>query len=532
MPTDTTLQIKSTKPTKPQTASFRQLLSPVHTWTGLFLGWLLYLMFFMGTLSYLKDEFNIWSVPHIHLNTGQANDTQIAHALAHAQANHPDAKSIFIDTGDVRSPMQVGIQSGSGRASFVQLMADGAGGYHDIGAHTRGGEFFYRLHFDLHYLPVIWARYLVGVAAMSMLLAIITGIIIHKKIFTDFFTFRRRKGQRSWLDAHNAFSVLPLPFHLMITFTGIITLVFMYLPWGEKVTPDIRQIQSNYRAFDFFSQADNATPAPTPNIPTLLQKTKQSWGMNATHGVSVISINHVGTNQAQIAIEHKADKQFSRLHRFIVYDYQGNIMRQNPVYPSGMLAEGGMIGMHRARVADWWLRSILLGLGASGVAMIATGLIMWTVKRRAQLKDSPHFGFRLVESLNIGTILGVPLATAAYLWANRLLPTMTDRAKQEILIFFITWGISYLIAILLPKKLAWLWLARVTALAFVLLPIINIVMTSRGFVHSMMAQDWLFVAFDIGFVLMSGLFWHISKRIATHKSKPKYKTPKPTPQLT
>src|SRR5690606_14128135 len=90
---------------------------------------------------------------------------------------------------------------------------------------TVGGEFFYRFHFQLHYVPVLWGRWAAGQCAMFMLVAIISGVITHKKIFIDFFTFRWGTGQRSWLDAHNAFSVLGLPFHLMITYTGLVPLM-------------------------------------------------------------------------------------------------------------------------------------------------------------------------------------------------------------------------------------------------------------------------------------------------------------------
>ena len=65
--------------------------------------------------------------------------------------------------------------------------------------------------------------------ALLMLVAILSGIVTHKKIFRDFFTLRRGKGQRSWLDGHNATAVLALPFHLMITYTGLVTLAVMPL---------------------------------------------------------------------------------------------------------------------------------------------------------------------------------------------------------------------------------------------------------------------------------------------------------------
>src|SRR3546814_15120576 len=56
---------------------------------------------------------------------------------------------------------------------------------------------------------------------MFMLIAILSGIVTHKKIFADFFMLRFGKGQRSWLDAHNVAEVFALPFHLMITYTGL-----------------------------------------------------------------------------------------------------------------------------------------------------------------------------------------------------------------------------------------------------------------------------------------------------------------------
>src|SRR3546814_6136872 len=109
-----------------------------------------------------------------------------------------------------------------------------------------GALCLYRFHFDLHYIPGLWARYLVGAPAMFMLIAILSGIVTHKKIFADFFMLRFGKGQRSWLDAHNVAAVFALPFHLMITYTGLVTLAVMYMPWG---------IAANYARSDSFFEA-------------------------------------------------------------------------------------------------------------------------------------------------------------------------------------------------------------------------------------------------------------------------------------
>ena len=62
------------------------------------------------------------------------------------------------------------------------------------------------MHYALHYMPYEVAIYIVGVATLFMLLALVTGIVVHKKIFVDFFTLRLGNGQRSWLDSHNSLS--------------------------------------------------------------------------------------------------------------------------------------------------------------------------------------------------------------------------------------------------------------------------------------------------------------------------------------
>ncbi|WP_434802789.1 PepSY domain-containing protein, partial [Paracidovorax cattleyae] len=84
-------------------------------------------------------------------------------------------------------------------------------------------------------------------------------------------------------------------------------------------------------------------------------------------------------------------------------------------------------GLHLARFAGPGMRWALFGFGVLGSLMIASGLVLWSVKRRAQSQRRSAdaglpFGERLVASLNVGLMGGLPLAVAAFLAANRLLP--------------------------------------------------------------------------------------------------------------
>ena len=116
--------------------------------------------------------------------------------------------------------------------------------------------------------------------------------------------------------------------------------------------------------------------------------------------------------------------------------------------------------------------------------MVATGLVLWTAKRRAKQaateNEKPAFGFRLVERLNVATIAGLPVAMAAFLWGNRLLPlALADRREWEIHLFFIAWALVLLFAIARPVHRAWIELFAAGAALLAVLPWVGVVMGLR-----------------------------------------------------
>ncbi|MCS5515685.1 PepSY domain-containing protein [Pseudomonas qingdaonensis] len=125
---------------------------------------------------------------------------------------------------------------------------------------SSGGEFFYRFHFQLQ-MPYPWGRWLSTFCALMMLVGLVTGIITHKKIFKEFFTFRPGKGQRSWLDGHNAIGVLVLPFHLMISYSSLVIFMAMVMP-ASISTMYGDNLQAYYN--ELFSRDEPVKPAGAP----------------------------------------------------------------------------------------------------------------------------------------------------------------------------------------------------------------------------------------------------------------------------
>jgi len=140
----------------------------------------------------MKPEFH-QSVPP----KTQIEQTRVA--LAYLQQHHPDAGSWAIQLPNSRqNTTTLTIRSAGedprARRGGTRVTIDSATGEVLQARETRGGSFLYRFHFELYGLPRIWARWMVGVATLLMLVAIISGVITHKKISRIFYFPSRQRS--------------------------------------------------------------------------------------------------------------------------------------------------------------------------------------------------------------------------------------------------------------------------------------------------------------------------------------------------
>lgn len=491
---------------------FRQSMAWLHTWTGLLVGWLLFAIFVTGTTSYFQEEITAWMTPEVRSVSADGPES-FAAATRWLNREVPGASEWSIYSAGKRAAgLQLYWVNGPDAPPDAPNDArlDGAGRKVEA-RETRGGDFFYRFHYNLHYINWYWARWIVGIAAMAMLVAILSGIVTHKKIFADFFLLRLGKGQRSWLDAHNASGVLFLPFILMITYTGLVSLATHYMPWG--IVANYASEEKFFEAtFPWPAPAEKAGPAPLVAVAPLVRQAERVWGA----GAGSVRILNPGDRTAQVIVSAAPDAGVSVRPRSLTFD--GVTGKQVAAYnPSGVASstEGTMIGLHAGRFASGVLRALYFLSGLAGCIVVASGLILWTVKRRAKLAnpDRPHFGFRLVEKLNVGAIAGLPLAIAVYFLANRLLPLGgTGRSDREIAAFFIAWGAIFVWATGRPARRVWTETLVAAAVSFASVPVVNALTTDRSLVSSLSVGDWVFAGFDLAMLLLAACFgWAASK---------------------
>ncbi len=520
---------KLQKKTPPKARGIRQTMSDLHIWTGLLVGWFLYAMFLTGTVSYFKDEISQWMRPEIAHQAQVPDAAVVAQRVADAMRTDaagspqwsiglPDARNNVVSTF-WRTP---GVE---GRRAFQSGTFDPVSGHKVASRETGGGEFFYRFHFQFHYMPVLWGRWLAGFCAMFMLVAIVSGVITHKKIFIDFFTFRGGKGQRSWLDAHNALSVFGLPFHLMITYTGLITLAALYMPWGSqaafKTAAERQQLSAELSAFIAPGKPTGQAAALAP-IDDMVRQAQARWGRD---NVKRVNITLPGDAAARVTVSRGDEGRASVSPQYMLFDgTTGKLLETKDRVGAAAETRGVMYALHLGRFGDTATRWLYFLVSLAGTAMVGTGLVMWTVKRRQKLPDpdKPYFGFWLVERLNIAAIAGLSIAMTAFLWGNRLLPLdLPRRAVWEVDLLFIVWGLALLHAMLRPAKRAWIEQLWIATAALALLPVVSAFTTERPLWRSLLAGDGVFAGLELTLWALAALHALLAIRTMRHSPKPK-----------
>ncbi|GAA0817503.1 PepSY-associated TM helix domain-containing protein [Colwellia asteriadis] len=505
--------------------TFRQSMKWLHTWVGLVVGWVLFFMFLTGTLGYFYQEITRWMQPERPLIVHEVSTEALldrAQQFAEIHAKGVDEYDILLPSSrdqNLRLGWRHAPEPGKKRGRYKQTVVDIESAENVATRETGGGRTLYRMHYRLHYMDTSISYWLVGFCTMLMLLAVITGVVIHKKIFSDFFTFRAKKGLPGWLDSHNALSVIALPFHFMITYSGLLFFLFMYMGVSSNFQTNDDEFKEMRK--EIFPRSAHVEPAGIPaemrSFSSLYDIAQQQWQTDNLRYVTVHAPNDIN---AQIAfVRNETDITYNQGDEVVVNGISGELISGNhkDYTVSGMI-HNGFYSLHEGQFAGTLARWVYFITGLIGTAMIASGLVLWTTKRKPQQMkklNGPDFGYRLVEQLNIGTIVGLPIAIAAYFYANRLLPvTMENRGEWEVHIMFITWALLLLYPAIRPAGKAWLEQLQLASIVFILLPVVNALTTDKHLGVTLPHGDWNLAGFDLTLIAVG-----ISFAFARYKMK-------------
>lgn len=498
---------------------FRQAIIWLHTWLGLIMGFVLMMCFFFGALSVFDREIDRWSIPQTRFAPQpMPSFDKMLHPIF--QQIEPDEKDYTANMARLhdksKGPMTPRIQlpaneywaytthrdpvlrMGVGFSVPWPKDPDDHNHIHgDVTIDPRSGslvpddalkigsDWFYPLHYSLNWQWKNIGIWIVGLASFFMLVALVTGIILHRKIFREFFTFRPwKQSQRSVLDLHNMCGVLALPFHFLFAFTGI--LIFagqFYFPVGHTLLKPLHnQHEIEEARTTGLPHEPAGIPASLASVDAMVLEAKRRWAARDMAGeVGYLYVNHVGDANSYVSIYRAGSDRVALIGEGIHFKAStGEVLREDP--PRTVVSEVNefLTGLHLQHFEHWLLRWLYVLGGLLGCICITTGFLFFVGKRKRRHAETGSHGSRIVDALAVATVTGMVLATIGMLVANRLLPAeMVGKGNWEKQAFWLCWGIAILHAWLrsssvLQTKLnpAWreqCWALALTAVAAVLL---------------------------------------------------------------
>jgi uncharacterized iron-regulated membrane protein len=339
---------------------------------------------------------------------------------------------------------------------------------------SKGGSgFFYPFHYSFHLEWMDVGAWLLALVALAMLVLLVSGVIIHKKIFADFFTFRPGKStQRATLDLHNASSILLLPFHFVITLSGLVIFLFIYLEAGFGVIYANDGGSIIKEAFQVVTRPPAKAPGQLAPVDPMAAQAVAIWGGGE---VRRIIIRNPHDRNALVEVQRRPHDQVVNDNAPVTFDgTTGAVLGEQRLSPA-LQVQRFLSGVHMLPFDHWWLRWLYFAMGLVSCVMIATGLLLWVGKRR--VRQGKNSSYLVVEAVTVAGTAGVLAATLAMLVANKLLPAgLGMRAMLEQYVFFSVW-LGALLQALLRARTAWreqAW-ACATLAAFAL--VLNAVVT-------------------------------------------------------
>ncbi|QOT74146.1 PepSY domain-containing protein [Sphingobium fuliginis] len=213
-----------------------KLMVAVHGWSGIILGLLLYAVVLTGTVAVFAEEVGIWSAGHVQTTSvfERPIDRAVRDLGARTPAKYHEGVDLF-EIGDHQLGAFFHRHETDPDGSFVSR-----GIYYQLDRNMRvakklfgtGEEvfgprnddalssFLVDTHVRLH-VPDPWGLLLTGIVGLAMLVAAISGLLIHRHLFRDIFTLRRKAHpvlvER---DLHSVAGTWSLPFAFILAFTG------------------------------------------------------------------------------------------------------------------------------------------------------------------------------------------------------------------------------------------------------------------------------------------------------------------------
>jgi uncharacterized iron-regulated membrane protein len=479
----------------------------MHAWIGVAGGIVLHVMFFAGAFALFHAELGDWqerpATPAATSDRGGRPSLGAAvDRMLRDKGAEPDQINVWLAAGQGRF-VEVSWRDKSA-AERVEIRVDAVTGS-VVAATSHLNTILYWLHF-LYHPKATWGMYVAGVLGVALLVALVTGVLIHlKDLAKQFHQFRPKKTTRIlWSDMHKVLGVMGLPFQVMYAFTGAL-LCFISLALTLFAGPVFGGDRNAAQASLWGEHKMHGVERRgTLGLDALLEKARLAVpGFHPEY----VRIDGLADRAATVSFWGRLSGRLFRRGDVVLRASDGALLADSASsFPTpGAAVSRWVTGLHYAWFGGLAAKVLYALLTAAGCLTILSGNWIWLARREARAQST---GNRLLAKLTIGVGGGVIVATAALFWANRLAPA-SYRMAAESWAFFGGWALCALLFLFRAEAGGgWVGLLRLSGAAFALVPIAGLV----GHAGRPAGADGASAlpGVEVGLVIVGALLWSIA----------------------
>lgn len=426
-------------------------LYTLHSWVGIITGILLFVIAFTGAMSVFgRPEIKLWANPEIRA-LAPVDTVKIEQLIEEYSEKVPEhyKEEVLVFLPAVRSSTRLYIMFESHHGepqvdtelvegeqlkhnppvatifefdpTTYELVDEKTGLVESLFANSQYdmSEFIVGFHADLHMGRPI-GLLTTGILGLTMMLSIVTGIFIHRKIFAQLFTFRPKKTYSLLLnDGHKTIGIWGLLFNSVIAFTGAFLglAIVVLVPAAAFVS----------FGGDQEKLVETFTAVPDPIIQHIAQPTsiaaafEHAFALGDEVKVSTMTIKGYGDKSAMMYLNVAGGDSIAA--QTAVYDSQGEFKELYGNFGrldgySGAILDV-MFPLHFGNFGGIFVKVIWAVLGLGTALLPLTGLMLWI--ERGVNSASPKYSIKTYKHFNrliVGGCGGIVVAAFLLFPAN------------------------------------------------------------------------------------------------------------------
>lgn len=406
-------------------------LTALHGWSAVTLGLLLYVVVATGAVAVFAEEIGRWSAGGVRPSAPLEQPLDATLRRLAREVDPANRQDVAVWGGEGRNlfvffhTQAVNPESGEPEDTGTMFRADSITGavierrdgfiWRDPAAWEDSAlrRFLVDLHVQL-YLPAPWGLYLTGILGLTMMVAVVSGVLMHRHVIRDLFVAERRGGRLVGArDRHALASSWSIPFAFLLAFTGSFFSFASTVGFPIVATVAFGGDEAALTETLFEAPAPvDATPARLANLNAMIADSRARAGSEATF----LDVTHFGRADARVTVWHDPSDG-GMTYPINRYDgatgiWLGKTETLGTTPSLGGTLYGLMYPLHFGHFAGLLSKIVWGALGVTMCVVILTGFRLW-VRRREADPTWRRFG-QAVQIVGYGLPIGMLASGFAY----------------------------------------------------------------------------------------------------------------------